>query len=54
MFIFKALATVKEKKREIEHRDTLVRALHKDREQALATLKKHKIPVDKSINVSSY
>ena len=50
--IFQALATVKEKSRELEHRETLVRTLYRDREQALTTLKKHGIAVNKNINVS--
>lgn len=51
MFPFQALATVKEKNRELEHRETLIRTLYRDREQALSTLKKHGITVDKNINV---
>lgn len=30
----------------------MIRALHREREQALATLKKHGLPVNKNINVS--
>lgn len=51
MFPFQALATVKEKNRELEHRETLIRTLYRDREQALSTLKKRGITVDKNINV---
>lgn len=47
-----ALATVKERDRDILQREALIRALHREREQALATLKKHGLPVNKNINVS--
>ncbi|XP_060080442.1 coiled-coil domain-containing protein 57-like [Ylistrum balloti] len=46
-----ALATVKEKERELQHRETLIRTLYHDREQALATLRKHSIAVEKTNNV---
>ncbi|XP_033742493.1 coiled-coil domain-containing protein 57-like isoform X2 [Pecten maximus] len=46
-----ALATVKEKERELQHRETLIRTLYHDREQALATLRKHGIAVEKNNNV---
>lgn len=46
-----ALATVKEKERELQHRETLIRTLYHDREQALATLRKHGIAVEKNVNV---
>lgn len=50
--MLKALATVKEKTRELDHRETLIRTLYKDREQALSTLRNHGIAVDKNINAS--
>ncbi|KAJ8319441.1 hypothetical protein KUTeg_004532 [Tegillarca granosa] len=46
-----ALATVKERNREIQQRDQLIRVLHRDKEQAMVTLKKHDIPLDKNINI---
>jgi hypothetical protein len=51
VFYPQALATVRERDRELKQQETLVHTLHKDRNQALATLRKHDIPVDKNINV---
>jgi hypothetical protein len=51
-FHAQANATVKERDRDILQREALIRALHREREQALATLKKHGIPVNKNIHVS--
>ena len=52
MVIFQALATLKEKERELQQRETLIKALQTDRQQAFNTLKKHGIKVDKNVNVS--
>ncbi|KAK3090504.1 hypothetical protein FSP39_012356 [Pinctada imbricata] len=47
-----AVALIKEKDRDIYQRDSLIRALHRDREQALQTLRKNKISIDKNIHVN--
>ena len=48
-----ALADCKEKSRELEQSRMLVRAVSRDRDLALATLKKHGIPLDKNIQVKA-
>lgn len=48
-----ALAAVKEKDRELKQRETLMKVLQTDREQALQTLKKHGIKLDKTIKVKA-
>ncbi|XP_070187035.1 coiled-coil domain-containing protein 57-like isoform X2 [Littorina saxatilis] len=46
-----ALAECKEKSRELEHSKMMLRAVSRDRDIALATLKKHDIPLDKNFKL---
>ncbi|XP_041363903.1 coiled-coil domain-containing protein 57-like [Gigantopelta aegis] len=48
-----ALATLKEKDRELEQRDMYIRALQRDKNVAMATLKEHNIPLDKNLSLSA-
>lgn len=48
-----ALAAAKEKGRELEQATMLLRAVTRDHDHALATLKKHDIPLDKNLKISS-
>nr|KAG5704183.1 hypothetical protein BaRGS_009713 [Batillaria attramentaria] len=47
-----ALATEKERSRELEQCNMLLRAVTRDRDLAMATLKKHDIPIDKNLKIS--
>ncbi|XP_060556177.1 coiled-coil domain-containing protein 57-like [Ruditapes philippinarum] len=46
-----AQATVKEKQRELQQRDAIIKVLKTDRQQAFETLKRHGIQVDKNIKI---
>ena len=50
-FIYKAQAGVKEKQREVQQRDGIIKVLKTDRQQAFETLKRHGIKVDNNIKV---
>ena len=49
--IFQAVASVKEKGRELEQERHVVQVLRQDCDQALATLKQHGLMVDTTIEV---
>ena len=51
--IFQAVASVKEKDRELEQERHVVQVLRQDCDQALATLKQHGLMVDTTIEVGN-
>jgi hypothetical protein len=48
-----ALAECSQLRREKEHQADLIQVLHKERDQALATLKKHGLIIDRNIEVGA-
>ena len=49
---FQAVADAKERQRELEHRDDVIKLLTKERDKAIATLKKHGMRLDYDIDVN--
>ena len=52
--LIQAVALTKELERELQQRDALNRVLARDRDQAVATLRKHKLQIDRDLIPVSY